>query len=170
MIVYQDILTGDEILSDEFPKEEVFNGLMYKVQVRMSVLVPDEEVGADPGDKGWEDSGNIVNRFGLQTFSFKNGKSDFVPYLKDRLRRVTANGMYSSDEQWSTLDSNFRIATKFFSDSFENLEFFVGESDNDTSAVIIAIWEKEKAQDAQYTYFYYFVHDLKEIETSGNRT
>ncbi|WP_431522288.1 hypothetical protein, partial [Listeria monocytogenes] len=47
MLVYQDLLTGDELLSDSFPYKEIENGILWEVEGKwVTVGAVDVNIGA----------------------------------------------------------------------------------------------------------------------------
>jgi len=40
MLVYQDLLTGDELLSDSFPYKEIENGVLWEVEGKVRPRSP----------------------------------------------------------------------------------------------------------------------------------
>ncbi|GMN43914.1 hypothetical protein TIFTF001_013119 [Ficus carica] len=78
MLVYQDLLAGDELLSDSFPYKEIENGMLWEVEGKWVVQgAIDVDIGANPSAEGGEeDEGvddqavkvvDIVDTFRLQT-------------------------------------------------------------------------------------------------------
>ncbi|KAF9595342.1 hypothetical protein IFM89_039189 [Coptis chinensis] len=53
MLVYQDLLTGDELLSDSFLYKEIENGIMWEVEGKWVVQgAVDVDIGANPSAEG----------------------------------------------------------------------------------------------------------------------
>ncbi|KAB1223469.1 hypothetical protein CJ030_MR2G012466 [Morella rubra] len=92
MLVYQDLLIGDELLSNSFPYKEIENGMLWEVDEKWVIQgAVDVDIGANPSaEGGGEDEGvdyqvakvvDIVETFRLQeqpTFD----KKQFVTYIK----------------------------------------------------------------------------------------
>ncbi|KAG6535975.1 hypothetical protein ZIOFF_001010 [Zingiber officinale] len=56
--LYQDLLTGDELLSDSFPYKEIQNGMLWEVEGKWVVKgVVDVDIGANPSAEQGEDEG-----------------------------------------------------------------------------------------------------------------
>ncbi|KAL5076072.1 hypothetical protein RYX36_015056 [Vicia faba] len=99
MLVYQDLLTGDELLSDSFPYKEIENGLLWEVEGKWVVQgAIDVDIGANPSaEGGGEDEGvddqavkvvDIVDTFRLQEQpSFD--KKLFVTFMKRYIKLLT---------------------------------------------------------------------------------
>ncbi|KAI5074578.1 hypothetical protein GOP47_0010539 [Adiantum capillus-veneris] len=62
MIVYQDLLSGDELLSDSFPYKEIQNGILWEVEGKWVVKrVVDVEIDTNPSTEGGEDDEGVNN-------------------------------------------------------------------------------------------------------------
>ncbi|XP_026439760.1 translationally-controlled tumor protein homolog [Papaver somniferum] len=117
MLVYQDLLTGDELLSDSFPYEEIVDGMLWQVEGKWVVQgAVDVNIGANPSaegadaDEGVDDTAvkcvDIVDTFRLQeqpTFY----KKEFVACIKRFIKTLTPK--LSEDEK--TKFNNMRIMT-----------------------------------------------------------
>ncbi|MCF1753421.1 translationally-controlled tumor protein, partial [Mariniradius sediminis] len=58
MLVYQDLLSGDELLSDSFRYKEIENGMLWEVEGKWVVKgAVDVNIGANPSAEGGEDEG-----------------------------------------------------------------------------------------------------------------
>ncbi|PIA44398.1 hypothetical protein AQUCO_01700176v1 [Aquilegia coerulea] len=138
MLVYQDLLTGDELLSDSFPYKEIENGILWEVEGKWVVQgAVDVDIGANPSaEGGGEDEGvddqavkvvDIVDTFRLQEQPAFD-KKQFVAFIKRFIKQLTPK-----------------------------LE---GESMHDDSGLVLAYY-KEGATDPT---FLYFAHGLKEVK------
>ncbi|KAM7463079.1 hypothetical protein LguiA_031200 [Lonicera macranthoides] len=167
MLVYQDLLTGDELLSDSFPYKEVLNGVLWEVEGKWVVQgAVDVNIGANPSAEGAEDDEgvddqtvkvvDIVDTFRLQeqpTFD----KKQFVAYVKKYIKLLTPK---LEGEQLDLFKKNVEGATKFLLSKLADLQFFVGESMHDDSSLVFAYY-KEGATDPT---FLYFSSGLKEVK------
>ncbi|WP_285167028.1 hypothetical protein, partial [Mycobacterium tuberculosis] len=60
MLVYQDLLTGDELLSDSFPYKEIENGVLWEVEGKWVVQgAVDVNIGANPSAEGADDDEGV---------------------------------------------------------------------------------------------------------------
>ena len=167
MLVYQDLLTGDELLSDSFPYREIENGILWEVDGKWVVQgAVDVNIGANPSaEGGGEDEGvddktvkvvHIVDTFRLQEQpSFD--KKQFVTYMKRYIKLLTAK---LEAEQQEVFKKNIEGATKFLLGKLKDMQFFVGESMHDDGSLVFAYY-KDGATDPT---FLYFGHGLKEIK------
>ncbi|KAJ6305935.1 hypothetical protein OIU78_021297 [Salix suchowensis] len=98
MLVYQDLLTGDELLSDSFPYKETENGVLWEVEGKWVVQgAIDVDIGANPSAEGGDDEGvddqtvkvvDIVDTFRLQEQPAFD-KKQFVTYIKRYIKLLT---------------------------------------------------------------------------------
>ena len=167
MLVYQDILTGDELLSDSFPYKEAHNGVLWEVEGKWVVKgAVDVNIGANPSaEGGGEDEGvddqavkvvDIVDTFRLQEQP-PFDKKQFVAYIKKYIKLLTPK---LDGEKQEEFKKNIEGATKFLLSKLSDLQFFVGESMHDDSTMVFAYY-KDGAADPT---FLYFGHGLKEIK------
>ncbi|KAL2530538.1 Translationally-controlled tumor protein-like protein [Forsythia ovata] len=167
MLVYQDLLTGDELLSDSFPYKEIENGILWEVEGKWVVTgAVDVDIGANPSAEGGEeDEGvddaavkvvDIVDTFRLQEQP-PFDKKQFVAYIKKYIKLLTPK---LDAEQQVQFKKNIEGATKFLLSKLSDLQFFVGESMHDDSTLVFAYY-KDGATDPT---FLYFGHGLKEVK------
>ncbi|KAI6693045.1 hypothetical protein NL676_020755 [Syzygium grande] len=166
MLVYQDLLTGDELLSDSFPYKEIHNGALWEVEGKWVVKgAVDFDIGANPSAEGGEDEGvddqavkvvDIVDTFRLQEQP-PFDKKQFVTYMKRYIKLLTAK---LEGDQQEAFKKNIEAATKFLLTMLKDLQFFVGESMHDDGSLVFAYY-KDGATDPT---FLYFGHGLKEIK------
>ncbi|KAL7104933.1 hypothetical protein ACP275_07G013200 [Erythranthe tilingii] len=167
MLVYQDLLTGDELLSDSFPYKEIENGALWEVEGKWVVKGSvDVDIGANPSaEGGGEDEGvddqavkvvDIVDTFRLQEQP-PFDKKQFVAYIKKYIKSLSAK---LEGEQQEQFKKTIEGATKYLLGKIKDLQFFVGESMHDDSTLVFAYY-KDGAADPT---FLYFGHGLKEIK------
>ncbi|KAM7485079.1 hypothetical protein LguiA_001088 [Lonicera macranthoides] len=167
MLVYQDLLTGDELLSDSFPYKEIQNGVLWEVEGKWVVQgAVDVNIGANPSAEGGEeDEGvddqavkvvDIVDTFRLQEQP-PFDKKQFVAYIKKYIKLLTPK---LEAEQQELFKKNIEGATKYLLSKLCDLQFFVGESMHDDSSLVFAYY-KEGAADPT---FLYFSCGLKEVK------
>ncbi|XP_057772339.1 translationally-controlled tumor protein homolog [Salvia miltiorrhiza] len=167
MLVYQDLLTGDELLSDSFPYKEIENGALWEVEGKWVVTGSvDVDIGANPSaEGGGEDEGvddqavkvvDIVDTFRLQEQP-PFDKKQFIGYIKKYIKTLTPK---LDAEKQDEFKKSIEGATKYLVSKIKDLQFFVGESMHDDSSLVFAYY-KEGATDPT---FLYFAHGLKEIK------
>ncbi|KAL3505726.1 hypothetical protein ACH5RR_031108 [Cinchona calisaya] len=159
MLVYQDLLTDDELLSDSFPYKELDNGILWEVEGKWVVQgAVDVNIGANPSAEGCEeDEGvddqaqkvvDIVDTFRLQEQP-PFDKKQFVAYIKKYIKLLTPKLDAEKQEHFK---KNIEGATKFLLSKLSDLQFFVGEGMHDDSTMVFAYY-KEGATDPTFLYF-----------------
>ncbi|XP_010259582.1 PREDICTED: translationally-controlled tumor protein homolog [Nelumbo nucifera] len=167
MLVYQDLLTGDELLSDSFPYKEIQNGMLWEVEGKWVVKgAVDVDIGANPSAEGGEeDEGvddqtvkvvDIVDTFRLQEQP-PFDKKQFVAYVKKYIKLLTPK---LDGEKQEEFKKHIEGATKFLLSKLNDLQFFVGESMNDDSTLVFAYYQ-DGATDPTFLYFAYGLKELK---------
>ncbi|KAI9098925.1 hypothetical protein K1719_024692 [Acacia pycnantha] len=166
MLVYQDMLSGDELLSDSFPYKEIENGMLWEVEGKWVVKgAVNVDIGANPSAEGGEDEGvddqavkvvDIVDTFRLQEQPAFD-KKQFVSFMKKYIKLLTPK---LEPEKQELFKKHIEGATKYLLSKLSDLQFFVGESMHDDGTVVFAYY-KEGATDPT---FIYLAHGLKEIK------
>ena len=167
MLVYQDLLTGDELLSDSFPYKEIENGVLWEVEGKWVVQgAVDVNIGANPSAEGADDDEgvddqavkvvDIVDTFRLQEQPAFD-KKQFVTWVKRYIKLLPTK---LSAEKAEEFKKGIEGATKFLLSKLKDLQFFVGESMHDDATLVFAYY-KEGAADPT---FLYFAHALKEVK------
>ncbi|KAL2109834.1 hypothetical protein VUR80DRAFT_1918 [Thermomyces stellatus] len=146
MIIYKDIITDDEILSDSYDLKEV-GGVVYEADCAMiNEGAVDVDIGANASaeepDEGVEDQvqkvNNIVYSFRLQPTSFD--KKSYLAYLKGYMKAVKAKLQEKGapEEEVKAFEAG---AQKFVKETilpnFKDYEFYIGESMNPDGMVIL---------------------------------
>lgn len=166
MLVYQDLISNDELLSDSFPYTELCDGALWEVNGKWVVQgAVDVDIGANPSAEGGEDEGvddqavkvvDIVDTFRLQEQPpFE--KKPFVAWVKKYIKNLTPK---LDAEKAEAFKKSVESATKLLMSKLSDLQFFVGESMHDDGAMVFAYY-KEGATDPT---FLYFAHGLKEVK------
>eukprot|EP00252_Welwitschia_mirabilis_P017171 TRINITY_DN38090_c0_g1_i1.p1 TRINITY_DN38090_c0_g1~~TRINITY_DN38090_c0_g1_i1.p1 ORF type:complete len:168 (+),score=27.37 TRINITY_DN38090_c0_g1_i1:272-775(+) len=166
MLLYQDLCTGDELLSDSFPYKELYEGVLWEVEGKWVVKgAVDVDIGANPSAEGGEDEGvddqavkvvDIVDTFRLQEQpSFD--KKQFMAVMKKYIKNLTPK---LPEERQEVFKKNVEAAVKFLLSKLSDLQFFVGESMADDGALVFAYY-KDGATDPT---FLYFRDGLKEVK------
>ncbi|XP_047337089.1 translationally-controlled tumor protein homolog [Impatiens glandulifera] len=167
MLVYQDLLTGDELLSDSFNYTETHNGVLWEVEGKWVVTGSvDVDIGANPSaegagdDEGVDDQAvkvvDIIDTFRLQEQP-PFDKKQFVAYIKKFIKLLTEKLDAEKAEEFK---KNVEGAAKFLLTKLKDLQFFVGESMHDDATLVFAYY-KEGATNPT---FIYFGHALKEVK------
>ncbi|KAH9608728.1 hypothetical protein KSS87_007681, partial [Heliosperma pusillum] len=160
------VTTGDELLSDSFPYNELFEGVLWEVEGKWVIQgAVDVDIGANPSAEGGEDEGvddqavkvvDIVDTFRLQEQPAFDKKT-FVGWVKKYIKNLT---LKLDDDAAAIFKKNVETATKFLMSKLRDLQFFVGESMHDDGATVFAYY-KDGAADPT---FLYFAHGLREVK------
>jgi len=167
MLLYTDVFTGDELLSDSFRCKELFNGVLWEVEGKWVVKGAVEvDIGANPSSEGGEDDEgvddqaqkvvDIVDTFRLQEQPAYD-KKQFIAWVKRYIKNLTPK---LDAEQQEVFKKNVEAATKLLLSKLNDLQFFVGESMHDDGSLVFAYY-KDGATDPT---FLYFAHGLKEMK------
>eukprot|EP00250_Pteridium_aquilinum_P001863 c12070_g1_i1 orf=265-768(+) len=166
MLVYQDLLSGDELLSDSFPYKEIHNGILWEVDGKWVVKgALDVDIGANPSAEGGEDEGvndesvkvvDIIDTFRLQEQP-PFDKKTFVAYIKKYIKNLTE---VVPEERKEEFKKGIEPAVKWLLTKLKDLQFFVGESMKDDASLVFAYY-KDGATDPT---FIYVADSLKEVK------
>ncbi|KAL4588372.1 hypothetical protein LXL04_001256 [Taraxacum kok-saghyz] len=166
MLVYQDLLTGDELLSDSFPYKEIENGILWEVDGKWVVQgALNVDIGANPSAEGGEDEGvddqavkvvDIVDTFRLQEQP-PFDKKQFVAFIKKYIKLLAPK---LEPKRQETFKKHIEGATKFLLQKLKDLQFFVGEGMHDDSTMVFAYY-KDGATDPTFLYFAYGLKEVK---------
>ncbi|KAL6921373.1 hypothetical protein ACHAPO_004922 [Fusarium lateritium] len=169
MLIYKDILNGDELISDSYDLKEV-DGIVYEadcamieegnVNVDIGANASAEEAAEDLDDTVVKVN-NIVNSFRLQSTSFD--KKSYLTYLKGYMKRVKAalQEKNASEDEVKAFETG---ASKFVKDkllpNFKDFEFYTGES-MDPDAMVVLLNYRE---DGVTPYIIVWKHGLTEMK------
>jgi len=167
MIVFSDILTGDEMVTDSFDMKEVGDGIAYEVDGALITVKQDDvdtgaNASAEETAEALEDGAtqiiNIVHTSRLQTTQFD--KKTYLTYLKGYMKAVKAKMVEqgkSAEEvkEFETKASTF-VKEKILA-GFKDWEFYTGESMNPDGMVALLNYR----EDGVTPYFIFWKHGLK---------
>nr|DAD33299.1 TPA_asm: hypothetical protein HUJ06_012150 [Nelumbo nucifera] len=158
MLVYQDLLTGDELLSDSFPYKEIENGMLWEVEGKWVVKGSiDVDIGANPSAEGGEDDEGVDDQAVKVVDIVDTFRLQFVAYVKRYIKLLTPKLDAEKQEQFK---KHIEAATKFLLSKLSDFQFFVGESMHDDSTMVFAYY-KEGATDPTFLYLAYGLKEVK---------
>ncbi|KAM6970245.1 translationally-controlled tumor protein homolog [Aplochiton taeniatus] len=139
MIIYKDIITGDEMFSDIYKIKESTNGILFEVEGKMvsrSEDIDESLIGANAsaeeqveGNESSTVTGvDIVLNHKLQETSFN--KDSFKVYIKDYMKSVKAKLEEESPDRVKPFVLGAQTELKTLMANFKNFQFFTGESQN----------------------------------------
>merc|ERR1712002_101387 len=177
MLIYKDLFAGDcDILSDIYKIESVFENTMYKVKGKniTKKVVDESTFGGNASAEGGDDesaSGEICSsgvdialNSNLQSGDFmapdrKSLKTHQSGYCKQIIANMKKNG--KSEEEIKAFKTGAAAAIGYFNtkETFENLTFYMGESDNyvEKGQIIPCFWEEAEGEVSMY----YWIDGLK---------
>ncbi|KAI9730054.1 MAG: hypothetical protein M1834_006046 [Cirrosporium novae-zelandiae] len=170
MIIYKDLLTDDEIVSDTWNLKEV-DGVVYEIDAKKVKKSGTEsfDIGANPSAEGGDDEEggdsqeewvlDVVDAFRLQEmsgFDKKTYSSSLKTYMKALVAKMKENGTSADTiKEFQTKASKF--APKILN-NFKDYELYVGES-MDPDGMLVLLNYRE---DGVTPYFTIWKHGLKE--------
>jgi len=164
MLLYEDILTGDEIISDAFTLILV-DDIVYEVNCSTITIRPgaDVDIGANPSaeeqEEGVEDGAitvnNIVHNFRLQPTSFD--KKSYLTYLKGYMKTIKAK---LNPDRVEAFEKGAAAYAKKIVANFKDFEFYTGESMNVEGLVALLNYR----EDGVTPYLTFWKDGLKEVK------
>ncbi|KAI5367858.1 Putative translationally controlled tumor protein [Septoria linicola] len=152
MIIYKDVITGDELISDSYDLKEV-DGVVYEADCKkITIGAVEVNTGANASAEGGDDEGaedaaetkiDVVYSFRLNETSFdkKSYLSHLKGYMKAVKEKLKANG--ASDEEVTTFEKGAAAYAKKIVANFKDYEFFIGESMDPDGAVVLLNYRED---------------------------
>jgi len=169
MIIYKDILTDDEMISDVYDLKEI-DGVVYEADCKLIKIGGESfdtggNASAEGGDEeGVEDSVetkiDVVYSFRLQSTGFD--KKGYLTYLKGYMKAVKEKlkEKGASDEEVKTFESGAQAYAKKVVGSFKDWEFYTGESMNPDGMIVLLNYR----EDGSTPYVVVWKHGLTEMK------
>lgn len=148
MIIYKDIISKDELLSDAYDIKLV-DDAVYEADCAMVKVGGDNiDIGANPSaedggddvEDGTEIVNNVVHSFRLQPTAFD--KKSFLGYIKGYMKTIKAKLQESDPDAVATFEKGAQAYAKKVIGSFKDWEFYTGES-MDPDAMVIMLNYRE---------------------------
>ncbi|CAN8096446.1 unnamed protein product [Discula destructiva] len=169
MIIFKDIITDDEMISDSYDLKEI-DGIAYEadcamieeggVEVDIGANASAEEAGEDLDDTKVKVN-NIVASFRLQSTSFD--KKAFLTYLKGYMKAVKAK-LQELGKDEAEIKAFETGAQKFVKETilanFKDFEFYTGESMNPDGMVALLNYR----EDGVTPYFIFWKHGMSQMK------
>ncbi|KAM3934370.1 translationally-controlled tumor protein isoform 2-T2 [Leptodactylus fuscus] len=140
MIIYRDLLTGDEMFSDIYVIKEVLEGLCFEVEGKMVSRkegeIDDALIGANASAEGGDESiestlvtgVDVVLNHHLQETCFT--KDAFKVYIKDYMKAIKCKLEKDNPDRVKPFMTGAAGKIKDILGNFKNYQFFTGESMN----------------------------------------
>jgi len=169
MIIYKDIFTGDELISDAFDMTLV-DDIVYRVECSMITVRKgaDVDIGANASteeaaetlEDGQETVNNVVHSFRLTQTGFD--RKSYISYLGGYMRGVKArlidNG--ASPEEVKAFEDGAKkfVGTEMKGPLFKGWDFYIGESMDVNGMVVLLNFMPGSTT----PYMIFWKHGLKE--------
>ncbi|XP_045074125.1 translationally-controlled tumor protein homolog [Coregonus clupeaformis] len=145
MIIYKDIITGDELFTEVYKITEACDGMLYEVQGKLTSRSEDVDgaliganASAEGGDEGSEASTvsgvDIVLNSKLQETSAYNKKA-YQSYIKGYMKAVKAKLEEQDSKRVQAFVAGAPAAVKMILGNLDKYQFFTGESMNCDGAI-----------------------------------
>ncbi len=143
MLLYEDIISGDEMVSDGFKIIEV-DDIAYEVDCRMVVVKEgDVDIGANASaeeemealEDGAVTVNDVVHSFRLQSTAFD--KKAYMTYIKGYMKSIKKYLEEHNPDRVPIFEDKVKDFVKKILGNFSDYEFYTGESMNPDGAVAL---------------------------------
>merc|ERR1712096_296373 len=153
MLVYQDIHTGEEMLSDSFPFEMLHDGEIIKVPAKYITVGGEDfqleganaSAEGEDADEGGEAAGeqviDLINAFKLEECWFE--KREYTAYIKVFMKKCVQNLKAKNPDRVPHFKEHIQPAIKEILGKFDNFRFFITESQNQEGNVALLDFDDE---------------------------
>ena len=160
MIIYKDVITGDELFSDVYPMK-VIDGVFFEIEGKHVTKKIDEisdaaiggnasaEEQAEQLDETAVSGINIVLDNRLVETGFGT-KKEYQSYLKEYMAKIVSHLEKEKPERIDEFKKEASTAVKKILPNFKDLQFFMGESmDPEGMHVICLLYTSPSPRDRQ---------------------
>lgn len=166
MIIYKDVISGDELLSDAYEPKLVDNAVYEADCAMVQVGGDDIDIGANASAEGGDDDladgvetvHNVVHSFRLQPTSFD--KKSYLTYIKGYMKTIKAHLEEKHPDQVEEFEKGAAAYVKKVVKSFNDWEFFTGEG-MDPDAMVVLMNYRE---DGVTPYVVIWKHGIEEMK------
>ncbi|KAG2086223.1 translationally-controlled tumor protein [Suillus discolor] len=164
MLLYEDVISGDEMFSDAFPMKEV-DGIAYEVDCQMITLKEGNvDIGANASAEEQEETledgaitvNNIAHSFRLQATAYD--KKAYLSHLKAYMKAVADK--LKDPSVVDEFKTKANVFAKKIIGNFKDYEFYTGENMNADGMVALLNYR----EDGVTPYFTFWKHGLKEVK------
>ncbi|ODV78189.1 translationally controlled tumor protein [Suhomyces tanzawaensis NRRL Y-17324] len=149
MLIYKDIFTDDELLSDAYDLTEVDGVILEADCAMVKVGDGDIDIGANPSaedaeealEDGTETVNNVVHSFRLQQTQFD--KKSFLGYIKGYMKKVKAHLAEKDPEAVETFEKGAATYVKKVIGSFNDWDFYTGESMDPDGMIVLLNYRED---------------------------
>ncbi|EON62239.1 translationally-controlled tumor protein [Coniosporium apollinis CBS 100218] len=151
MIIYKDIITGDEIISDSYNLKEI-DGAVYEADCKKITIGNDNiDIGANPSaeeadealEEGAQQVIDVVHSFRLNETSFD--KKNYLSHLKTYMKKVkeAMKEKGASDDEIKDFEKGASGYAKKIVANFKDYEFLIGESMDPDGMVVLLNYRED---------------------------
>jgi len=151
MIIFKDIITDDEIISDSYNLKEI-DGIAYEADCsRINVGVGDINIGANASaedqEEGVEDQAetviDVVHSFRLSQTSFD--KKNYLTHLKSYMKMVKQKLQEKNADasEIKVFEEKAQAFAKKIVQNFKDYDFYIGESMNPDGMVVLLNYRED---------------------------
>ncbi|KXS12073.1 translationally controlled tumor protein [Gonapodya prolifera JEL478] len=146
-LIYKDVISGDEVLSDAYPVKEV-DDFWLEADAKMIQVSGDVEVniGGNPSAEGGDDDGgvesagaqtvnNIVYGLRLQQTSFD--KKGYMAYIKGYMKAIKEHLQKTNPDRVATFEEKAKKQVTKIVNGLKDYDFYTGENMNPEGMVIL---------------------------------
>lgn len=168
MIIYKDLITGDEIISDSYNLKEI-DGVAYEADCKKITIGNENiDIGANPSaeeaEEGVDDNAqaviDVVHSFRLNETSFD--KKSYLSHLKTYMKKVkeAMKEKGASEDEVKEFEKGASTFAKKIVGNFKDYEFLIGESMDPDGMVILLNYR----EDGITPYVTVWKHGLSEMK------
>ncbi|WRT64266.1 uncharacterized protein IL334_001197 [Kwoniella shivajii] len=166
MLIFTDIITDDELISDAFDVKEI-NDIAFEVDCNMIIIKEGEvDIGGNPSAEEAEEAleagasqvNNVVHSFRLQSTQFD--KKSYLTYLKGYMKSVKTKLQETNPERVPAFEKGAQDFAKKIVGNFKDYEFYVGESMNPDGMVALLNYR----EDGTTPYFTFWKDGLRQVK------
>ncbi|KAH7887701.1 Mss4-like protein [Phlebopus sp. FC_14] len=164
MLLYQDVLSNDEMFSDAFPVKEV-DDIVYEVDCQLIIVKEGAiDIGANPSAEEQEEAlqdgaqqvNNVVHSFRLQPTGFTD-KKEYLTYLKGYMKAVKAK---LPADRVKAFETGAQAYAKKIVSNFNKFEFYTGENMDPNGMIALLNYRDDEVT----PYFTFWKDGLKEVK------
>jgi len=169
MKVFYDVFSNDELFSDSYKPTPIYDGCGYEITSKLITKgVGDIDIGRggefggkDEDDQGVEDRAEKVNDIvdGFKYTETVFNKADYTTYIKAYLKKLKTHLEEKNPTRVEAFMKSAKEMVAWILKTFDEFQFFLGESNEMENAMIILAYYKNAEDMAPH--FVYFADGLR---------
>ena len=152
MRVYFDVISGDEMLSDSYAIQEIYDGAAFEVPSRMITKGGEEvdigrgnQFGGGDADEAVDDTqervNDIMDGFKLSQVGFT--KKEYATYIRAYMGRIKKHLEATDADRVAGFMAGASALVKWIMGNFSEFEFYNGESFNQDAMIVLGYYKQE---------------------------